>query len=92
MSTSHHGRSPLARLILAAGGIVAFIAVCEAAWVASVLAGPSGVIAGGAVICAVFTACWYFFRVRPALRAARPAPVRLPEPAGELAEPTRIAA
>ena len=79
------------RLILAAGGVVAFIAVCEAAHVVSVLAGRAGVIAGGAVICAVFTACWYFFRVRPALRAARPAPVRLPEPAGDL-EPTRLAA
>jgi hypothetical protein len=92
VSTSHHGRSPLARLILAAGGIAAFTAVAEAAHVVSVLAGRSGVIAGGAVIAAVFTACWYFFRVRPMLRAGRPAPVRLPEPAGELAEPTRIAA
>jgi hypothetical protein len=57
----------LARLILAAGGIVAFIAVCEAAHVVSVLAGRAGVIAGAAVICAVFTACWYVFRVRPML-------------------------
>jgi hypothetical protein len=92
VSTSHHGRSPLARLALAAGGIAAFIAVCEAAWVVSVLAGPSGVIAGGAVISIVFAACWYYFRVRPMLRAVRPAPVRLPEPAGDFPEPTRIAA
>lgn len=87
MSTVHHGRSPLARIALAAGGVAAFIAVCEAAWVVSVLAGPSGVIAGGAVIAAVFAACWYVTRVRPALRAARPAPVRLPEPAAEMPEP-----
>ena len=87
MSTVHHGRSPLARIALAAGGVAAFIAVCEAAWVASVLAGPAGVIAGGAVIAAVFAACWYVARVRPALRAARPAPVRLPEPAEVMPEP-----
>ena len=73
MSTSHHGRSPLARLILAAGGIAAFIVVCETAWVVSVYAGSAGILAGAAVIGAVFTACWYFFRVRPLLRAARPA-------------------
>jgi hypothetical protein len=84
VSTSHHGRSPLARIALAAGGVAAFVAVCEAAWVVSVLAGPGGVIAGAAVIVAVFTACWYVFRIRPELRAARPAPVRLPEPAGDL--------
>jgi hypothetical protein len=71
--TSHHGRSLLARLAFAAGGVVAFVAVCEAAWMVSVLAGPGGVIAGAAVIVAVFTACWYVFRVRPMLRAARPA-------------------
>jgi hypothetical protein len=87
VSTSHHGRSPLARLALAAGGIAAFVAVCEAAWVVNVLAGPSGVIAGGAVISAVFAACWYVTRVRPVLRAARPAPVRLPEPAEVMPEP-----
>lgn len=84
MSTSNHGRSPLARLALAAGGIAAFVAVCEAAHVVSVLAGPRGVIAGAGLICAVFTACWIFFRIRPLLRLARPAPVRLPEPAESL--------
>lgn len=92
MSVSHHGRRPAVKAAHAIGGIVAFIAVCEAAHVVSVLAGPAGVIAGGAVIAVVFTACWYVFRVRPALRAARPAPVRLPEPAGDLPEPSRIAA
>ena len=84
MSIVHHGRSPLARLALAAGGIAAFIAVAEAAWVVSVLAGPSGVIAGGAVAVGVFAACWYVFRVRPLLHAARPAPVRMPDPAESL--------
>ena len=87
MSVSHHGRRPAVKAAHALGGIFAFIAVCEAAHVVSVLAGPSGVIAGGAVIAAVFAACWYVVRVRPALRAARPAPVRLPEPAAEMPEP-----
>jgi hypothetical protein len=89
VSISHHGRSPLARLILAAGGIAAFVAVCEIAHVVSVLAGPGGVIAGVMMIAAVFTACWYVVRVRPQLRAARPAPVRLPEPAADMPEPVQ---
>ena len=89
VSTSHHGRRPAVKAASAAGGVVAFIAVCEAAHVVSVLAGRSGVIAGGAVIAAVFAACWYVTRVRPLLRAARPAPVRLPEPATDLPEPAR---
>jgi hypothetical protein len=55
------------------GGILAFVALAEAAHVVSVLAGRTGVIAGAAMIGAVFTACWYVFRVRPLLRAARPA-------------------
>jgi len=87
---SHHGRRPAVKAAQAAGGIVAFIAVCEAAHVVSVLAGPRGVIAGAAVIGAVFAACWIFFRVRPLLRAARPAPVRLPEPARDTPEPAEF--
>ena len=74
MSTSHHGRRPAVKAAQAAGGVIAFIALAEVAHVVSVLAGPSGVIAGGAVICAVFAACWYVFRVRPLLHPARPAP------------------
>jgi hypothetical protein len=89
---SHHGRRGAVKAAQAVGGIAAFIAVCELAHVVSVLAGPRGVIAGAAVIAAVFIACWYVVRVRPQLRAARPAPVRLPEPAGDFPEPTRIAA
>ena len=84
MSIVHHGRSPLATLALAAGGIAAFIAVAEAAWVVSVLAGPGGVIAGAALICAVFAGCWYYFRVRPMLRLARPARKCEPVPAESL--------
>ena len=87
MSTSHHGRRAAVKVAYAFGGILAFVALAEAAHVVSVLAGPSGVIAGGAVIGAVFTACWYVFRVRPLLRAARPAPVRLPAPAEVMPEP-----
>lgn len=88
MSTVHHGRRASVKAAQIIGGVVAFIAVCEAAHVVSVLAGPGGVIAGAAVIGVVFMACWYFYRIRPALHAVRPAPVRLPEPAGDL-EPAR---
>ena len=67
MSTSHHGHSIAVKAAQAAGGIAAFIALAEAAHVVSVLAGPSGLIAGTALIVAVFTACWYVHRVRPML-------------------------
>jgi hypothetical protein len=76
----------------AAGGILAFVGLAEAAHVVSVLAGPSGLIAGAAVIVAVFTACWLTFRVRPALRLARPARNCEPPAPAEVRPPERIAA
>jgi hypothetical protein len=95
MSTSHHGIRPAVKARRAVGGAVAFVAVCEAAHVVSVLAGPRSVMAGAAVIVAVFTACWIIFRVRPVLRPADRA--RRCEPAAvpvlaESQEPARLAA
>lgn len=87
MSISHHGRRPAVKAAYAVGGVLAFVAVAEAAHVVSVLAGPAGVIAGAAVVTVVFAACWIIIRVRPALRAARPAPVRLPAPAADDLKP-----
>lgn len=81
MNPSKHDRSPLARIILAAGGITAVLAVCGAADLA---ARYYGTLAGAALISGVFAACWIVFRVRPLLHAARPAPVRLPDPAESL--------
>jgi hypothetical protein len=81
LNPSQHDRSRRARLVLAIGGIAAVLAACGAADLA---ARRYGTLAGAALIAAVFAACWIVFRVRPLLHAARPAPVRLPEPAGDL--------
>ena len=64
MNPSNHRSRPLARIALAAGGIGALIAVCEAADLA---ARHRGAIAGAAVITFVFAACWIIRRVRPLL-------------------------
>ena len=64
MTASNHGRHLLARIILAAGGIAVFLAVCGAADLA---ARHYGTLAGVAVISGVFAACWAFRRVRPLL-------------------------
>lgn len=89
MSTVHHGVRPAAK---AARAALAFITVAEVAHVVSVLAGPRGVIAGVAVIGAVFAACWFAFRVRPLLRSARPARDCTPVAPAEIRPPARIAA
>ena len=61
MNASNHAA---AKAAMAAGGIAAVLVVCEAAN----LAGRHlGVIAGAAVIVAVFAACWLVHRVRPML-------------------------
>jgi hypothetical protein len=52
----------------AASGIAATAIVIKAAEMAS---RAYGVMAGVALIVAVFTACWLVFRVRPALHPAR---------------------
>ena len=92
MSTVHHGRRGAVKAAQAAGGIAAFIALAEAAHVVSVLAGPSGLIAGVALVAAVFAACWYVHRVRPLLHPVSQPPrePRLPAQAGNApAEPAR---
>ena len=84
MTTSNHDRSPVARIVFAAGGIGAVLATCGAADLA---ARRYGTLAGAVLITAVFAACWIIFRVRPVLRLVRPAPVRMPEPAADDLEP-----
>ena len=61
---SNHARSPLARIALAAGGIAAVLAVCEAA---NLAARHLGTLAGAAVVTFVFAACWAVTRIRPLL-------------------------
>ena len=73
MSASNHGRSIAARAAYAAGGIAVFIGLAEAAHVVNILAGPSGLVAGVALVVAVFAACWYVWRVRPMLHPVPPA-------------------
>jgi hypothetical protein len=92
VSTVHHGVRPAAKAARAVLGVVAFVTVAEVAHVVSVLAGPSGVIAGVAVAGVVFAACWIIFRVRPALRLARPARTCEPDAPAEIRLPARIAA
>ncbi len=88
MNLSKHGRRPLARLALAAGGIGALIVV---AGFADLAARHFGVLAGAALICAVFAGCGLAFRPRPhhAPHLSRPAPVRLPERARDGTEPVK---
>ena len=94
MSTVHHGIRLGVKIRRAAGGVAAFVAVCEAAHVIYVLAGGGerGTVAGVALVGAVFTACWLAFSVVPQLRhpapAARPARGRDPE---MITEPVALA-
>ena len=92
MSTSHHGRRGAVKAAQAAGGIAAFIGLAEAAHVVSVLAGRSGLVAGVALVAAVFTACWLVHRVRPLLHPVSQPPrePQFPAQAGNAtAEPAR---
>lgn len=88
MTPSDHGRPPLARLVLAAGGIAALAAVCECADLA---ARYFGALAGAALICAVFAACWAVRRVRPLLRPVPPARCGGTREAEVTAEPPALA-
>ena len=94
MTTSNHDRSPLARTILAAGGIAAFFTAAAGLYaVDTAIGGARGLAAGVLLACAVTATCGLVSRVAVRPRVfTRPAPVRLPEPAGELPEPTRTAA
>ena len=80
MNTSHH---VAAKVASAVGGIAAVFAMCGAADLAARRYGP---IAGAALICAVFAACWFVHRVRPMLHPvplARRSGVREPEVTAE---------
>ena len=79
MTTSKHGRRPLARLALAAGGVGTLIAVAAAAQFA---AHRLGATAGAALAGAVFAGCWIVFRVRPLLHPARPRAAAMPARSG----------
>jgi hypothetical protein len=90
VNPSNHARRLVARVALAAGGVGTLTA---AAAVARYAAGLYGTLAGVLISVALFGGCGLVCSLRT-FRAAgltRPAPVRLPEPAGDL-EPTRTAA
>jgi hypothetical protein len=89
MTASHHGRRPVVKAAQALGGIVAFVALAEAAHVVSVLAGPAGLAAGAALTTAVFAACWAAHHVRQLLHPARDCEPATP---AESRPPARIAA
>lgn len=90
MTTVHHDRSPLARLILAAGGIAALVAAAYGLYaVDTAIGGLRGLAAGVMLAFALTAVCGLVSRVaapRPQV-ITRPGPVRLPEAAEELPEP-----
>lgn len=93
MTTSHRDRSPLARTILAAGGIAALVALAEAEKViAGTIGGARGLLAAVLLAGAVFSGCGLAHNLRRyrAERLTRPAPVRLPDRAEHL-EPANSA-
>lgn len=89
MTASNHGRSPLARSALAAGGIAVLIGLAKLEEViADTIGGARGLSAAALLALAVFAACalaaaWRQWR--PGL--TRPAPVRLPERSRDDLEP-----
>ena len=90
MTTSNHDRSPLARIVLAAGGIGAFFAAAYGLYaVDTAIGGVRGLAAGVLLACAITAVCGLASRVAVPRHQVitRPGPVRLPEPAQELPEP-----
>jgi hypothetical protein len=89
VNTSHHARSPVARLALAAGSVGVLIAAAMLArYVASSIGGDRGTYVAALLAVAVFGTCGLAHNWRR-YRLTRPAPVRLPErTAGDL-EPVR---
>jgi len=79
--SSNHGRSRLARLALAAGGVGTLIAAAALArYAASSIGGGRGTYVTALLAAGVFAACGLAHglrRYRPA-KPSRPAPVRLP--------------
>jgi len=92
MSSNH---SRIARITLAAGGITAFLAAAYGLYaVDTLIGGLPGLAAGVILACALTACCGLASRLlgdRPPM-LTRPAPVRLPVPAGDTPEPTRTAA
>lgn len=90
MTTSNHGKSPLARLVLAAGSVGTLIAAAMLArYVASSIGGDRGTYIAALLAVAVFGSCGLARNWRR-YRLTRPAPVRLPERAEHL-EPANSA-
>jgi len=94
VTSSHHARSPMARLVLAAGGIAAVATLAEAMKLtAGTIGGTRGLLAAVLLAGAVFSGCGLIHSLRsrrePGL--TRPAPVRLPE-RPEATEPAKSAA
>ena len=91
MNPSQHARSPLARILLAAGGIGALFAIAAVAYRA---AAAYGALAGILIVGAVFGGCGLLSALRTFRTAGltRPATVRLPEAAADAPEPARTAA
>lgn len=89
MSTSSPRRSPLARLVLAVGGIGVLVALAKLEQLtADSIGGARGRLAAVAIALAVFAACglaagWRQWRPR----LTRPAPVRMPERSRDDLEP-----
>ena len=95
LTTSKHDRSPLARIALAAGGIATLFAAAAGLYaVDTLIGGLRGLAAGVILACALTAVCGLVSRVATPRHQVitRPGPVRLPEPAEELPEPTRTAA
>ena len=90
MTASNHGRPPLARLALAAGGIAALVLLAAAEkYLADSIGGVHGLFGAVLLAGAVFGGCGlvHSLRSRREPRLTRPAPVRLPEPAADDLEP-----
>jgi hypothetical protein len=95
LTTSNHDRSPLARTLLAAGGLAAFLAAASGLYaVDTLIGGFRGLAAGVILACALTAVCGLVSRVAAPRHQVitRPAPVRLPEQAADVPEPARTAA
>lgn len=90
MSASNHGRSPLASITLAAGGIGVLVALAAAEkYVAGTIGGARGLFAAVLLAGAVFSGCGlaHSLRSRRVPGLTRPAPVRLPDRSRDDLEP-----
>lgn len=87
MPASNHRPGRQARLALAAGGLGALVAVAALAqYVAGLIGGARGTLAGILLAGAVFAACGFVFRERPRRVPPLPAPAPAPLPEREPVE------